>query len=92
VRSINNIWATYDLGSNITLADEEVYVKLKEEECTITKKVKDLGGQTVDIQEKKDVMAKTIRRSSLIRVYKCKLGNIQVLLGCEDAARLGVKP
>jgi hypothetical protein len=73
------------------LADEEVYVKLEEEECTITKKVKGLSGQTVDIQEGKDVIARTTKRSSLIRVYKCKLRNIQVLLGHKDVARLGVK-
>jgi hypothetical protein len=74
------------------LADEEVYVKLKREKCAITKKVKGLSGQTVDIQEGKNVIARTIERSSLIRVYKCKFGDIQMLLDCEDVARLGVKP
>jgi hypothetical protein len=49
VRSINNIWATYDSKSNITLANEEIYVKLEREKCTITKKVKSLSSQTMDI-------------------------------------------
>jgi hypothetical protein len=80
------------LRSNITLADEEVYVKLEGEEYAVTKKVKGLSGQTVDIQERKDVIARTIERSSLIKVYKCKLKDIQVLLSYEDVARLGVKP
>jgi hypothetical protein len=62
------------------LADEKVYVKLKGEECAITKKVKGLGGQTVDIQERKDVIARTIEGLGLIKVYKCKLRDIQVLL------------
>jgi hypothetical protein len=41
---------------------------------------------------RKERMVRTIGGSGLIRVFKCKLGNIQVLLGREDAARLGVKP
>jgi hypothetical protein len=69
------------------LADEEVYVKLEGEECIVTKKVKGLSGQTVDIQEGKDVIARTIERLSLIRVYKCKLRDIQVLLGYKDSHR-----
>jgi hypothetical protein len=81
----------YDLRLNITLVDKEVYVKLEKEECVVTKKVKGLSRQIINIQEKKDVMARTIRKSSLIRVYKCKLEDIQVLLGYEDAAKLRVK-
>jgi hypothetical protein len=73
------------------LADEEVYVKLEGEECTITKKVKGLSGQTMDIQERKDVIARTKEKSSLIRENKCKLRDIQVLLSHKDVARLGVK-
>jgi hypothetical protein len=49
MRSINNIWAIYDSKSNITLANEKVYVKLEGKECAVMKKVKSLSSQTMDI-------------------------------------------
>jgi hypothetical protein len=74
------------------LTNEEVYMKLEREKCAITKKFKGLDSQTMNIQKEKNVFAKIIKRSSLIRVYKCEFGNIQILLDYEDAVKLEVKP